>query len=266
MPPKRRYNKSGRKLYNKYGAKTVVTPAAKTLQAAVRRAVAQSVARNIETKTATISFTDGVEIFHNNFVQTDTALLATTQGTTDPTIGVANCRIGDQINIKKIQLKFMLELNERFSDVTFRIMVIKSARGDVPTRANMFNNLSGNKMLDVFNKERFTIIKQKWVKLKAPGLTGYGAPLAAFEGNNAGMVGTAGTLVSSRATKIVSLSIPGSKFGKNGIVTYENGTSSVKFFDYQVLVYAYSNFSTSQDVYYVGRINDYIKIMSFQDA
>lgn len=35
----------------------------------------------------------------------------------------------------------MLELNERYSDVTFRIMVIKSAKGDFPDRARYFREI-----------------------------------------------------------------------------------------------------------------------------
>ena len=165
-------------------------------------------------------------------------------------------------------MKFMLELNERYSDVTFRIMVVKSARGDTPTRANMFQGLSGNKMLDTFNRERFSILVDKWTKLKARGMTEAGPELATGEGNNrwdgAGL-GINGP-VSSRATKIVKIWIPGSKFVKSGVIQYDNGGTNAKFFDYHTMVYAYSNYSTLQDVYNVGRINDYIKIMYFKDA
>ena len=64
----------------------------------------------------------------------------------------------------------MLELNERFSDVTFRFMFIKSAKGDTPTRDNLFNGQSGNKMMDTINYERFSILQQKFIKMKAPNV------------------------------------------------------------------------------------------------
>ena len=43
--------------------------------------------------------------------------------------------------------------------------MIKCARGDTPTRSSLFNGLSDNKMLDTFNSDRYTIIKQ-YFKLK----------------------------------------------------------------------------------------------------
>jgi len=39
-------------------------------------------------------------------------------------------RIGDEITLKGISLKFMVELNERYSDVTFRMFVVKKAKDD----------------------------------------------------------------------------------------------------------------------------------------
>ena len=184
-------------------------------------------------------------------------------GTRDPATAGTQNRVGDEITIKGVSLKMMLELNERYSDVTFRIMVIKTARGDIPTRATLFVGLSGNKMLDNINRERYTVIAQKFVKMKAPGQTSIGTEVALGEGNNRqDQFGS----VSSRATRIVKMWIPGSKFGRSGKVTYDNGGAQVKFYDYYTLCYAYSNFSTFQDVYYVGRVNDYIKTMYFKDA
>lgn len=72
--------------------------------------------------------------------------------------------------------------------------------------------------------------------------------------------------VQSRATKIVKLWIPGVKFGKNGVFQYENGGTQGKFFTYQIVVYAYSNYTTLQDTFYVGRVNDYIKQIYFKDG
>jgi len=62
----------------------------------------------------------------------------------------------------------MLELNERYSDVTFRLFVVRSAKGDTPTTVTLWQGASGNKMLDTFNTERFTILYSKYVKILAP--------------------------------------------------------------------------------------------------
>ena len=78
------------------------------------------------------------------------------------------CRLGDEINLKGVGFKLMSEGNERYIDVTFHIILVKSAKGDIPTLATSFNGLSGNKMLDTFNNERFTLLFSKYVKIVAP--------------------------------------------------------------------------------------------------
>lgn len=230
-------------------------------QAKIMRQIANRVvSRNIETKQSVFSSADGTEIAHNNFITLDSTVLQTTQGTTDPrTVNTAN-RIGDTIDLRGVSMKMMFELNERYSDVTLRILVVKAARGDVPTRATLFNGLSGNKMIDTLNTEKYTILASKTLKLQA-GNRGSQLTLPVDGG---GYITGGDTM--SRATKIVKMWIPGKKFAKSGFIKYEDGSSQVKFFDYYVLAYAYSNYSTLQDVWNVARLNDYVKVMYFKDA
>lgn len=220
--------------------------------------------KNVETKQSVYTASDGQEIRHNDFITLDDVLLKTTPGPFDPNNTNADNRIGDDINLRGVSIKFMTELNERYSDVTFRVFVIKCAKGDVPTRATMFNGLSGNKMIDTLNTERYTILASKTFKMKAPNFggtvadgaggfpqpSGYGQPGATF----------------SRATRIVKMWIPGKKFVRSGVVRYEQGSAQPKFFDYRVVLYAYSNYTTLQDSWYVGRLNDYVKVMYYKDA
>ena len=120
----------------------------------------------------------------------------------------------------------MVELNERFSDVTFRFMCIKSAKGDLPTRATLFRGQSGKKVLDGINTECFTVVYQKLFKIEAP---------------NPGTVGVTNTFTLpvpgdygynswdpklSRVSKIVRIYIPGRVFGRNGQLKYENQSVS----------------------------------------
>jgi len=225
----------------------------------VKKLIDVALNKNIETKESVVSNTDGVEIFHNNFVNLNSNVLFTSQGTFDPEVSQTLNRVGDKITVRGLSIKLMLELNERYSDVTFRLMMIKSARGDTPTRATMFKGQSGNKMLDTFNNERYTVIAQQWVKLTARNI---GTTSLV---NAEGVAGAAASVI-SRATKIVKMWIPGSKFARNGVIQYSNGGGQQKFFDYNFMVYAYSNYSTLQDVYYVGRVNDSIFQLSFKDA
>ena len=159
----------------------------------------------------------------------------------------------------------LIELNERYSDVTVKVVVVKSAKGDEPTQSTLWQGASGNKMLDNFDTERFTILKSKMMKLKAPNM--------AIQASGAQTVGSGFTQggtehVQSRATRIFSVSIPGAKFMKRGIIQYENGSSQPKFYDYHLCFFAYSNYSTVDGsvAYNVARVNDAFTKLYYTDA
>lgn len=233
----------------------------------IQRAVRSYLNKKIETKKSSTTATDGQDIGHNSFVIVDNNILTTTQGFSDPQNQSTNNRIGDEINLKGVAFKFMLESNHRYPDCTFRIMVIKSAKGDSPTTATLFNGLSGNKMMDTFNNERHTLLFSKYVKIRSPNVTAL-TTLGAPSYIGAGLYNGSGQLGLTAGTKIVKFYIPGSKFvGKSGIVRYENQTNQVKFFDYNVVVYAYSTIDTSDALgWVVGKVNEYIKVMYYKDA
>ena len=65
-----------------------------------------------------------------------------TQGVQDNQLSTSQVRIGDQINLKGISIRMMLELNERYSDVSYRILCVKFAKGDTPTASTLFHGLS----------------------------------------------------------------------------------------------------------------------------
>lgn len=233
--------------------------------------------KNIETKLSNFTSQDSYEIVHNQYISLSSTLLATTQGVQDPRTTNTNNRIGDKINLRGVKLKMMVELNERYSDVTFRMLVIKSAKGDVPTNSTLFNGLTANKMLDTLNTERYTILASKYFKMKAPNMVPINPTAGTAEAGsgvqNAGIEYTtyANMQALSRSTKIIKLWLPGKKFVKSGVVTYEDGTSQPKFFDYHVLLYAYSNYTTGEYTipgtgWFVGRVNDFISQMYFKDA
>lgn len=48
-------------------------------------------------------------------------------------------RVGDDVNLRGVSCKMMLELSVGYSNVTVRIMIIKSAKGDTPTRDTLFS-------------------------------------------------------------------------------------------------------------------------------
>lgn len=254
---------------NKYRTRTVKGKYIPKARMNIAKVVNKVMARKLETKQSNLSNSSYQQISHNNFITLDNTVLKTTQGTSDLMTGTDTAnRIGDEITLKGVSMKFMLELNERYSDVTFRIILVRAARGDTPTLANLFTNLTGNKMLDTFNTERYTIIAQKYVKMKSPNMTmGLGGSATAtgsgvyYAGDNP----QANYL--SRSTRIVRMYVPGAKFARNGLIKYDGNGTSQKFFDYHVLCYAYSNFSTSDALgFYVGAVSTYVKQMFYTDA
>lgn len=240
-------------------------------KAGIARVVNKMLNRKLETKMSTRVAPGQNGIQHNNFIQLESAgdFFATTSGTSDPMTGSGQ-RIGDDITLKGISFKMMMELDIRYSDVTLRFMLIKSAKGDVPTRATLYAGAVGNKMIDKINTERYTIIAQKYVKLKASNTGTYGAEVGSVVPPvpNYGFNAAADAdVIQSRTTKIVTIYVPGSKFTRQGVLHYENGSAAqVKFFDYTLVCYAYSNVRTNQDIVTIAYVNDYIKQFYYTDA
>jgi len=237
----------------------------------LKKRIQSVVDRNIETKQAVWSQTDGVEVPHNFLGElVPGELLYSTQGTSDPMTGDGNNRIGDEVNVKSLTIKGMLELNERYSDVTCKLIIVKCPRGDIPTYSTLWQGQSNNKLLDEYNTERFTIVASKVIKLKAPNLAAYTTGvLPPIIGSGIAFGSTEHFPTLSRSTRMFSIKIPGKRFGRNGKIQYVNGTSTPKFFDYRAFIYGYSNYSTSStppEVYNVARINECIRLMKFKDA
>jgi len=217
------------------------------------------ITKTIETKSGVRTINDGVEFQHNNLYTISSTFLGTTAGITDNENNVGT-RIGDKITLVGVSFTMMLELNERYTDVTFRLLVVRSAKGDTPTTSTLWQGASGNKMLDTFNNERFSMLHSKYVKITARN-----------QGNTPNLIQEigsgfqVGTNTVSRATRIVKFFVPGRKFTRNGILQYEGGTTQPKFFDYHFIIYAYSNFSTVE-TFNVGRLNDCFIKIHYKDA
>jgi len=215
--------------------------------------------RTIETKSGVQQITDGDQYVHNTLNVVSSTFMRTSQGVSDNENSQGQ-RIGDKLTLVGVKFTLMLELNERYSDVTFRLMVIRSAKGDTPTTATLWQGASGNKMLDTFNTERYSVLHTKYVKIKAPNLGIEPTGIQELGGGRA-----IGPVQISRATKIVKFFIPGKRFARNGILQYEGSTAQVKFFDYHFCIYAYSNYSTTE-LFNVGRLNDCFIKMHYKDA
>jgi len=69
-------------------------------------------------------------------------------------------RIGDRMNITKIEFRWVLGQATDRPNVNWRWWVIKVPKGTVYTYGAFFNNITGNVMLDDVNKDCCTILKQ----------------------------------------------------------------------------------------------------------
>jgi len=219
----------------------------------------------IETKSGVQRYPDGLELGHNALVQFSNALLQTNNGTTDEEAQIGT-HIGDKITLLRLTVKGMIELNEQYSDVSVKVLIVKSAKGDAPTQHNMWQGASGNKMLDSYNTERFTILKSKFIKMRAPNMA---IETGAGTSQTAGSGWTVGTTANqqSRATTMFRISVPGSNFMRGGIIQYKNKTTQPKFYDYHLLFSVYSNFSTSELIgFNVARVNDAFAKLHYKDA
>jgi len=121
-----------RRLPNKMSKETAI----KRLVSRVNR-----ITKTIETKSGVTQLPDGIQYLHNTLYTVNNTFLATNAGVGDSEFSVGQ-HIGDKITLKGVSFKMMLELNERYSDVTFRMMLIRSEKGDVPVQSTMWMGAS----------------------------------------------------------------------------------------------------------------------------
>lgn len=221
--------------------------------------------RMIETKEGSRKSDVNIALAHNNVlvvkdVVTDAALNPFTlaYGTDDPMAQSSGARVGDYISIKGLMIKGFFENALARPKVYYRVMLLKGAKGDTFSRATIFKNDSNNKMIDQLNTERFTVVAQKIFNISASNVAASGTEAA----NGAPIIAQAGGV----GTRTFKMWVPGSKFGNNGNLQFENGSSQPKFYDYRICILVYDWYGTPQDVNNVGRINELYTKLYFKDA
>ena len=209
------------------------------------RSRVRAMERTVETKEGCWKIL-AVSLPHNNLTVLTDSTGATfnpfmsNQGVTDPMSSNALTRIGDQIAVRGLKFKFFVEGSLGRTKVYFRFMLIKMAKGDTLNRTTFFKEAANNKMIDQYNRERFTIIAQKTFSVSAPNPT---ALTVAANG-----VPASATVSGITGNRIFTMWVPGKKFGRNGVIQYENGQpGQVKFYDYRLAVVAYDWYGTPQN-------------------
>lgn len=220
--------------------------------------------RMIETKESSRRSPGNTSLYHNAIhVVQDTVIAGNLNpfvmeyGTGDP-MGTGGARIGDRLSVRGLMIQMFLENALSRPKVYYRFMVIRSAKGDVPTRATLFKGCSDNKMIDQINTERFSIVASRRFNIRTGNTapTGVGAVTGVPTGETGG----------GQGTRVVKLWIPGHKFGRGGNVQFENGSTQVKFYDYYLVFMTYDWYGTAQDTNAIGKINELYTKLYFKDA
>lgn len=221
--------------------------------------------RTIETKEAQWRNNVNTALAHNNVyvcqagVNTVLNPFNTGYGSADPMDRNSGSRVGDSITVKGLMIKGFIENSLSRPKVYYRVMLVKAAKGDTIDRSTLFKNDADNKMIDQVNTERFTILAQKIFTVSASN--------AMATGVSSVLTGTTSSAsVTGIATRTFKMWIPGSKFGRQGVMQYENNSSQIKFYDYRIVFVVYDWFGTPQDVNNVGQINELYTKLYFKDA
>jgi len=219
--------------------------------------------RMIETKESTGSWGTNIGLPHNNTVMIGANPFTLVNGNGDPMTGTGN-RIGDRITVNGLLLKGFFENALQRSKVHYKVMLVRGAKGETFTRSTLYKNNSNNKMIDLFDTERFTIVASKKFTISCSSAAASsvqlvtGAPVELLP---------SGTTFGGQGSHAFSMWIPGRKFGRSGNVQYENGsTTQLKFYDYRIVVLAYDWYGTPQDANNVGIINEAYLKLYYKDA
>lgn len=217
----------------------------------------QRLTRMIETKESSQLQTVGTQCPHNNITLLGINPFYTITGVGDPMAGTGN-RVGDSISVKGLLIRGFIENTLGRAQVHYRIMLVRGAKGETFDRATLFKGIVDNKLIDQMNSERFTIVASKRMTVNSSN-------------NVANAVGVNGVPSSGTPGGITgrpfSMWVPGSKFGRDGRVTYENNSpTQVKFYDYRIVILAYDWYGTPQDASFVGLINSMYTKMYYKDA
>lgn len=185
-------------------------------------------------------------------------------GTDDP-MGTGGTRVGDMIKATGLLIRGMFENALERGRVHYRVMLVKCAKGDTLDDSTFWQGITGNRLIDQVNTERFTIVAQKMFTINCSN-----APPTTVYVNGAASDNTLPDNASTGiGTKTFKMWIPGNKFGPDGRVHFENNSQGqVKFFDYRIVVLTYDWYGTpmAPTANTVGRVNELYTKLYFKDA
>lgn len=229
-----------------------------------------------ETKTAMFTINDNQVIGHNNFIYLENSLFAMRPGYTSNDFnpsgsgsGAKGFVVGARYFAKGVSFRFMLENPADRPYVIYRFMVIKAAHGNNPTRADLFENVSGNKMIDYIDTDKYTVEYQKWIHVRAPNAGTQAAKNINGTYNAGDFAGNETVMTTPK--KVVKLYWKCNKhirlhdYADKETIDGLADRLRPKNFNHYVLLYAYDTYGTPQDLTTVGTVNDYVSKVYMKD-
>lgn len=123
------------------------------------RAVKKVILRTAETKAKNTDY-GKTELYHN---VTQSSVLNI--GAAWPVQGTAdNQRLGDEINMTGIKLRFLFGQKGDRPNVNWRLVIGAVPQNYTYVYGSFFKNVTGNSLLDEVNKDRVQVLHQKWFK------------------------------------------------------------------------------------------------------
>lgn len=221
MPPKT-FNKSRAARKPKYSSKKKQYRQQKLSVATVKKIAKQAVRQVAEPKQYNYSF-GKTELYHNSLsLLTKINQYFPYQGTAD------NQRIGDRIYLTGIDLRMLLGQKQDRPNVTFRVIVFSVKANTAPISGlnyiQIFDNATGNCLLDSINADEIKVIKQFFFKPAQSAMIGFNA----------------GTGVGKEYTRPYHIYIP---FKRNVVFQSDNGIVP-DMRDYYITVLAYDAYGS----------------------
>lgn len=161
--------------------------------------------------------TENAQLYHNSVGIPFNGLLQLAQGDAE------NQRIGDEVIGRSLKLKFWLSTKLDRQNVIYRIILLRLPKDQETGAFDPMEAVTGNKLIDYINTEKYTPVFQKFVKIQGTTTHASGA-------------------TTQEVSKLVSFNIN----LKDRKIKYENDSVNVKYQrdTLRLAIYAYDAYGT----------------------
>lgn len=164
MPPYRKIKKPMKRFRKAPAKKVLVAKKAPPItNAGVKKLITGMIFKKAEPKQVDLSF-GKTELYHNTF----NSFLINQPNTMPGNGGNDSQRIGDQINVSGFYLRLLCGQKATRPNCTWKFFIIQVPKGGSVAYNTVFDNVSGNVLLDNINKDKVKVLKQFTLKKAVP--------------------------------------------------------------------------------------------------